>query len=360
MVGETKKLAANSTDDGTMTLYFGRIRSETDKMVNVLNAEAGIAIETVRLDKDGLTQSVTSSVRSSITRTFTASTGSSHSHSSEKGTLKQYKVDATVPTPATWTGMKSATVAVYKTVPITSTEDLKKPIRSGEWATQQGVMHMKRAPDPFAEGACRLAYYGQLADDGLLRPQQDPLLVLKTFKCKGKEANELKHYLKQMEITNVARFLAEKYNDSDHRPPHCAKVDFLPCCVVEESFGELDDDDDDCHGKRRYCAEPSLPDASDGSKAAFLKFCNNTGYWNSDHLDESLLRFSAYTHHVTDGYIMVADLQGVKTSEGSFLLTDPVVLCSNLVRFGNTNLGPKFMKRCLNAVRALRKERCWE
>jgi len=48
---------------------------------------------------------------------------------------------------------------------------------------------------------------------------------------------------------------------------------------------------------------------------------------------------------VTDGYMMVVDLQGVHTADG-YLLTDPVILCEDVTRFGKTNLGRVAMLRC--------------
>ena len=36
-----------------------------------------------------------------------------------------------------------------------------------------------------------------------------------------------------------------------------------------------------------------------------------------------------YWYEVTDGFLMVSDLQGVRTAEG-YTLTDPVILCEDL------------------------------
>ena len=55
------------------------------------------------------------------------------------------------------------------------------------------------------------------------------------------------------------------------------------------------------------------------------------------------------------GYMMVMDLQGSpRTKEGEYVLTDPAILCSDLLRFGSTNFGtPKMMKRCVLSIRNL-------
>jgi hypothetical protein len=149
-----------------------------------------------------------------------------------------------------------------------------------------------------------------------------------------------------MEVSNISHFLAEQYNLSE-KPSHCAKVQFLPVCLVEEASSARE------HlGERRFCAEPPLPTGT------FSKFSNNTGYWAEDELDESLLRFTEYTHRATKGYLMVTDLQGVKHG-GKFYLTDPVILCKDALRFGNTNLGETFMRKCIDATRSHLKEQGW-
>ena len=47
--------------------------------------------------------------------------------------------------------------------------------------------------------------------------------------------------------------------------------------------------------------------------------------------------------------MMVVDLQGVRSTEG-YVLTDPVVLCEDVCRFGSTNLGPRMMRKCIKVI----------
>ena len=94
---------------------------------------------------------------------------------------------------------------------------------------------------------------------------------------------------------------------------------------------------------RYYFAEEKL----DGE---FIQFCNNTGSWNPDHLDEWLMRFVLWTQKVTGGFMMVADLQGIKTPKG-YVFTDPVVLCQDIMRFGSTNMGPLLMEKVANSAK---------
>ena len=55
---------------------------------------------------------------------------------------------------------------------------------------------------------------------------------------------------------------------------------------------------------------------------------------------------------MTGGYMMVADLQGVQAADG-YVLTDPVVLCEDVCRFGRTNMGPDGIRRMLEGMRPL-------
>ena len=72
---------------------------------------------------------------------------------------------------------------------------------------------------------------------------------------------------------------------------------------------------------------------------------------NEAHLgNDTLLRFCEYTHKITNGFLMVVDLQGV-LRDNTYWLTDPVILCRDIRRFGPSNLGPVFIVRCINSVK---------
>ena len=208
-------------------------------------------------------------------------------------------------------------------------------------------MLMRRARHPFAEGEICIAFHAQLARLECNLSNEHSSMVLKSYKHVGKGLNDRTQYLKQMEVSTVAHFLARQFNASSDRPSHCGHIRVLQACVVEEKS----EDNEKC-GDRRFCAEEPLPDG------VFTKFSNNTGYWNDEELHETLLRFTDFTFLATNGYLMVTDLQGVKDGE-NFVLTDPVILCKDKNRFGNTNLGPVMMARCIKSTRALMKENDW-
>jgi hypothetical protein len=55
---------------------------------------------------------------------------------------------------------------------------------------------------------------------------------------------------------------------------------------------------------------------------------------------------------------MFSDLQGVKKGN-TFYLTHSVVLCRDINRFGNTNSGEVFMKKCIDATESHLREQGW-
>jgi hypothetical protein len=146
-----------------------------------------------------------------------------------------------------------------------------------------------------------------------------------------------------MEVSTIAQFLADQYNKTA-RPENCPSIRFLTVNVVQAEKGEY------------YCVEDYLPTAD----TDFVKYSNNTGYWNEEEMHQSLLLFTIFTHEKTGGYLMVTDLQGVRTDDDEFILTDPVVLCKETTRFGGTNLGPKFMEKCMTSTEAMLEEYGWD
>jgi len=56
---------------------------------------------------------------------------------------------------------------------------------------------------------------------------------------------------------------------------------------------------------------------------------------------------------------MVTDLQGV-CHGNQHVLTDPAILCRDNTRFGNANLGGKFMDKCKESAKAMMEECGWD
>ncbi|KAL7578865.1 hypothetical protein ACA910_006842 [Epithemia clementina (nom. ined.)] len=372
IVLELKTLQAKTLENGTMTLNFGRITSTTDNMLSRFKEHYGIEISVVDVkDSSKMTASVTTGLRKSIFKTMTVSGGAARSVSfmpvvdplsgtskSARLSKKSYMIEPKRPSFDEWKHQAAVKVNLFRNRGIKKINDLQEPLQSGLLSffstepkrtdrTKSSTMFMRRAAHPFAEGEIRIAFHAQLSRLECNLSNEKSSMVLKSYKHVGKGLNDRNQYLKQMEVSTIAHFLACKYNTSCERPSHCGMISLLDVCVVEE-----ESEDNEKHGDRRFCAEEPLP------VGTFTKFSNNTGHWDEDNLHETLLRFTDFTFQATNGYLMVTDLQGVQNGN-SFTLTDPVILCKDIERFGNTNLGPVMMAKCIESTRALMKENDW-
>jgi Alpha-kinase family/von Willebrand factor type A domain len=364
---ELRKLQSLSRENGSMTLYFGRLTDQTELMLTRFHEE-GISIEVVDFNNASrVVTAVTKGVRNSIFKTMTlnatgiksvafspADLKTGASRSSQK-TRKHYSVIPEATHVNELTAQPLIKVKVCRSRPVKSMDDLKAPFEFGMISFRRGAktditdkstMVLRCGKEPFAEGETRISFRGQLSPAEAEMSHPKSAVVLKSFKFLGDGVNDLKQYLKQMEVSNIAYYLSKQYNKSFRRT-HCGRVHFLQVCVVEAL-----DETKEANGNRRFCAENPLPTNE------FTHFSNNTGYWNHDFLDETLLRFTEFTYQATNGYLMVTDLQGVRKGK-DFYLTDPVVLCKDVLRFGCTNLGETFMQKCIDATWALMKEKGW-
>ena len=68
----------------------------------------------------------------------------------------------------------------------------------------------------------------------------------------------------------------------------------------------------------------------------YTKFNSNSG-WHDEKTKE-MAAFTHYTYALSDGQLIVCDLQGVKREGGKFILTDPAV-CSVSRGYGSTDIG---------------------
>jgi len=327
--------------------YFGRITSATDIMIEKFNMKMGKDfITTVAMESsEKIVSAVTSSVRTSIHVSALKSTKKTVTFADKKRSklgstssddMKKYVISSAEPD---WAQIRAQKVNVFTNVPVNSIRDLRKPKifkiylcnPAATGATRTKEMTVKIADQPFAEGELRIAYRGYL-----YVKSGEHSVVLKEFKQLGPKAHDISRYMAQIEISTIASFLAEEYNKI--RSPDLLPVKVVVSRIVEAEHHKKEKE------SRFYCMEKPL-------HGEFIKFSNNTGFWDEDHLDETLLRYSKYTLEATKGYMMVVDLQGIKC-EGGYILTDPVILCCDILRFGSTNLGGSAMKRCNDALEA--------
>ena len=148
-------------------------------------------------------------------------------------------------------------------------------------------------------------------------------------------------YMADLEVQTVASKLAFEFNErlsKTNKDPNM-RLKFLRAKVVRF-------DNEDGKLPRFMAYEKHFR----GEAPEFVKYTNNLDFvLNPGSLDEAArirvevaIAFSHFTHSITDGYLLVCDLQGItsrnKLGKPTLLLTDPAIHCEKHLRFGKTNL----------------------
>ncbi|CAG8626675.1 23385_t:CDS:2, partial [Racocetra persica] len=180
----------------------------------------------------------------------------------------------------------------------------------------------KLASQPFSIGAERYAYFA--LDTSLGRANK---LVAKKFH--DIKINSIEMYLESVEISNIAYFFSTKFNIATERVGVNKKVTFVDVKVL------YDKTDNTYYSVKKYI-----------NNAEFKKFNVNSGLITEFH--PILEAFAHFTYQYSEGYLVVYDLQGADL-DSEFLLTDPVIHCVDLLRFGITNLGKGGIQKCFLA-----------
>ena len=265
----------------------------------------------------------------------------------KSASLKEYTISPSHPSAIDWTRQPYTKVKIYRNVCIkNNVSGLQEPLKMGllkfiDVASGnlgpcltdkifQSTMLMHRAPSPFAEGEICLAYHGQLVKAEKDLGKKDHKMVMKSFKHLGRGVNDRDQYLKQMAVP-----ISWQKNIMDSRIS-LPTVTMYMCCLWLSSE------------KRMRQMKTHLPSGVwRNGCCEVVKYNSNTGYWDEDCINETLLCFTTkFTHDVTHGYIFVSDLQGVRKGN-NYHLIDPVILCKDILHFGNTNLGKNFVKKVL-------------
>ncbi|KAI6185083.1 hypothetical protein M3Y97_00666700 [Aphelenchoides bicaudatus] len=202
------------------------------------------------------------------------------------------------------------------------------------------------AKNPFAKGVERVAFYG--------RDNSPYFFMARTTNVVFKEfAHEYKSgKSRRFEVANhlqtIAAYLANRFcEDLRRQTGKRMTVEFLKTktlIIKEES------------GQNRYLA----CEKRFASDARFIRFTNNVNYTILESkarelnvpLDyvELLMAFSHWTYKITDGMLMVVDLQGIVQKDANktkIVLTDPAIHCIDSTRYGAMNLGRKGMDKFL-------------
>ena len=331
--------------------FIGRINNkEGEKMVRIFENYYGAKIDSLDTSKASLIScSVMASFISTISATF--------SRASSNSNPRHYVLDDKEPD---WSKVPqhSATIlssALPKTFKeITSFAEIGKKVKQ---------CHLKIASDPFGFESSRLTNYGKIIH--LVKDSSNPEtflsvstdVIFKEIISLPTTAHLDRHrYAINLEIQTIASRIALKFNYELSKTPSDPniKIKYLRTKVARML---MDNGEQRFFGYEKQLRLP-LRSASHRLCAFFpqrleiIKYTNNLDYViDQETLDpdgrkklELALAFSHFSYHLTGGYLLVCDLQGISTSDGKgepiLLFTDPAIHCSkHLPRFGKSNLG---------------------
>ncbi|UJR38569.1 hypothetical protein I4U23_031235 [Adineta vaga] len=298
--------------------FFGRLKSHTDKMIEqfLKYAEERMTIEQIDVDKfTNLLPFIVETVSRSISNTTSSLLKNLSPNSVKIKTLRTVDFEEKEPI---WSMIQTRRVRVVK---YECNDQLKCVEVNQQW-------NIKIAAKPFAEGGMRLAYYGLME-----YKDRHEKVVLKEYKQIDKRANIKDKYLEILDCQTIADYLAQQFNNlpSIKNLIIVKKIKFIMLKLV---FDRSDD------GKHRNLTMERYIEGS------YKKFSNNAGYINLDDPAFTLQAFSHWTNERTDGNMIVVDLQGIDIGDNqTYLLTDPCIHSTDLMRFGRTNLGKPGIKR---------------
>ena len=317
--------------------FFGRINGECDRMISVFEKYYGQSIQVLNTAEiDRLCQSVVESVMSSISVTY-------HPNVRKRDLLpnrKSFLLDE-----PDWRNLPRLDGTILTLELPKSVSDI---ISFAKLEEKVKKCRLQIALNPFSKGSLRLAYYGKLHYEGKERDSPSSStaevsdnIVFKEFITPPKVTElDRQRYLCDLEVQTIAAKLALEFNNKLSRTSQIPelKLKFLMTKVVRIPGAS-------CprflaYEKRFFGGTPSL-----------VKYNNNSNFvLDPKSLDdegrkrlEIATAFSHFTYDITDGYLLVCDLQGIsftdKKMKQTLLLTDPAIHCSKHLRFGKTNLG---------------------
>ncbi len=309
--------------------WFVHLNDTTRKMIDVFKSRTSLDINELDMSDgfESMVESLTVTVCKSILTVDKAARprGGRHVVFSDLSAISEASVSSMLEyeiVPEYPRSFRTLDAIVYKCKIPTSESDLHKNV----FIERGTAVQIKMAENPFAEGASRIAYYGQ--------DKSGRKIVLKEFKDTLK--NTLKHYQVLIETSVVSYYLGLKFNKA------AEGVGKGISFIVPQLIEIKDPRKTPSKSTSYFCIEPQI-------EGEYKKFTNNYGFVSDEHYHQTLNAFSHWTYQYTGGYMMVSDLQGV-VDGAHFRLTDPAIHCessetsSGLERFGNTNLGKAGMK----------------
>ena len=188
---------------------------------------------------------------------------------------------------------------------------------------------IKKAKQPFSEGAQNVVYY---ARDG----RSGKSLVVKESKFQRPLEDRKSQYLTALHIYGLANYYAKLFNNE--KPRNVPEIHFNEVKFFEQTKmvnGSI------------ICIPYIYEQYMEG---AYLKYNTNCGWVNPDvsHYSAAAQAFSHYTWVKSGKQLIVCDLQGV-TKSNQIFLTDPAIHCKEYMllqpKHGGNNLGPPGIKK---------------
>lgn len=348
--------------------YFGRITDGCDAMLDHFDELHGQPVARLDLkNAANMTAAVIDSVSESV------SANSEKESAGHGGSERAYELHPGEPE---YEDVLSLSCKLQAMASPGSVADIRDNWDAKLTAITVGV---KVAPNPFSKGTQRLAYHAQLLHKNGAVENVVFKEFLKELPTEGDAADRAR-YIVSMDAQSVAHKLSVDFNNAVARAGAKAmQTRFLKlklACVETED------------GTMRYFTSEQL--FRDG--LVMVKLTNNYGFVAScvgapdpeeektvtaeettpgagparplapaaaaagdaapsagefQRMIETATAFSHFSHQHTGGYLLVADLQGIRTSatrHDKLLLTDPAIHCK-YPRFGSTNLGVRGMDR---------------
>ena len=328
--------------DENIYYCFGKITKYTDKMISIFQSKCWAPI-TVFDIKDPI--KIASAVKDSISSTIDTVVATSKAHSSPERTLREFKIDKSLPD---WNKIEKVSAKMQSYDMPESIEDIirDKPLSRRD----PKRYYFQIAPNPFAEGAERIAFYARNVTMAKGDSSEPVKTVCKEFKHVGATMNSGIRYELVNQMQTISSFMAFEFSEAIKKVDESNQYSLKFLKVKTISVENLK--------AKRYmtCEKEFSPDST------FIRFSNNAGFAvlkdkakslgvDSDFVD-MVMAFSHWTYWVTKKYLLIVDLEGIvsKREDGTSqtILTDPAIHCTDHLRFGRLNHGMEGMKLFFN------------
>lgn len=319
--------------------YFGRINGECDKMISVFETYYGDTIE--KMDSTDVA-TICDSVTASVMRSVSISSRSATPSMTNNLKLRKFVLDEKEPE---WSKLERLDGTILTLKLPESIQDITTFLKLEDKLKK---CRLQIAPNPFSKGSVRLAFYGKIfyssfSKDGTSTEVSDEVVFKEIMSLPAVEELDRERYMAGLEVQTIAAKLALEFNAKLSRTslnPHI-KIKFLMAKVVR-----IKTDEASTMSPRYLAYEKRFR----GEKTKMIKYMNNLDFiLDPRTLDEEgrkrlelAVAFAHFSHDITDGYLLVCDLQGVSSIDARgneiLLLTDPAIHCSKHLRFGKTSL----------------------